>query len=355
MGPGERADLEGLIDIARLERWLDQQVPELGAAPLEASLLSGGASNAVFRIRRGGIWMVLRRPPKVPRPDSEKTMARESRVLEALNQTDVPRPRFHAYCADPDVIGAPFYVMEFVDGWTGYGPPRNPPPFDVPGEHRRNLAFALVDGIASLANVDYRALGLEDFGKPEGFLERQVDRWLSLLGSYVESEGYEGRELPGLSYAADWLRENTPEMSPAGILHGDYSFANALFHHGPPARLAAMVDWELSTIGDPLLDLGWVLYAFRGRDERTSPAGYFDPSDFPFREELASYYAERTGRSVDNLRYYMVLAQFKLACILERHYARALIGRQTREMGARIGDLVVRLAAKAGAMARGKS
>jgi aminoglycoside phosphotransferase (APT) family kinase protein len=128
-----------------------------------------------------------------------------------------------------------------------------------------------------------------------------------------------------------------------------------MFHHGAPARLAAMIDWELATIGDPLLDLGWVLYAYRGRDDPTPPSGYFDASDFPSREDLAEYYAERTGRSIDHLTYYMVLAQFKLGVIMERQYARILNGRQTIEVAGDAGAFVVRLIGKAHAMARGEA
>lgn len=348
--------LDGLVDVPRLQHWLDRHLPTFGDGPLACALLSGGSSNAVFRISRGGETLVLRRPPKVLRPDSKRIIAREARVLEALAGTDVPHPRFHAYCEDESVIGAPFYLMAMIEGWLGYAEGRpDPAPFDAP-EHKRQKAFALVDGIVRLARVDYLAVGLADFGRPEGFLERQVDRWASLLASYRESENYPGREIPGLAYAADWLRANIPNtaptMSPPGIIHGDYSFANALFRNEPPVCLAAMIDWELTTIGDPLLDLGWVLYAFRGRDETTPPAGYFDPQAYPYREELAEHYADGTGRDISHLTYYMVLAQYKLACILERHYARMLNGRQSRHYGEVMDKLVLRLGAKAGEMAK---
>jgi len=352
MSENNGTQFDDLINESQLSAWLDEHLPQLGDAPLHCSLLSGGSSNAVFRIERGGETLVLRRPPKVLRPDSKRIIAREARMLKALAGSDVPHPKFHAYCEDEAVIGAPFYLMAMVEGWLGYAEDRaDPPPFNTP-DHRQQKAYALIDGIAKLANVDYLAAGLADFGRPENFLERQVDRWLSLLASYKESENYAGREIPGLSYAADWLRANTPRMSAPGIIHGDYSFANALFRNDLPVRLAAMIDWELTTIGDPLLDLGWVLYAFRGRDEKTPPAGYFDATDYPYREDLAAYYAEHTGRDIGNLTYYMVLAQFKLAAILERHYARMLIGRQTKHFGEVMGNLVLRLGAKAGEMAK---
>lgn len=337
----------------RFAAWADQHLPQLGRGPVQHSILAGGASNIVIRIARDSAAMVLRRPPKTPRPDSAKIIAREAQVLSALKETDVPHPAFQTYCEDPAIIGAPFYVMAMIDGFLGYPLEKLPEPYDRPGEARRSLAFALVDGIARLSNVDYKKVGLEGFGKPEGFLERQASRWMSQLASYKESEGYEQRDIPGLTYVADWLKANTPPMSKPGVIHGDYSLANAMFQHGTPARLAAMIDWELATIGDPLLDLGWVLYAYRGREEPTPPSGYFDPADFPYREELAEYYAERTGRSLENLTYYMVLAQFKLGVIMERQYARILNGRQTIEVAGDAGAFVERLIGKAYEMARG--
>ncbi|MET0379383.1 MAG: phosphotransferase family protein [Spongiibacteraceae bacterium] len=350
--PLDNPDFDGLIDAEKLSQWLDVNLPQFGDGKLNGKLLAGGVSNAVFRLERGGEPFVLRRPPKVPRPDSIKIIGREAQILRALRDTDVPHPRFYAYCDDANVIGAPFYVMAMVDGWVGYEEGRPyPAPFDH-GENHRLLPFALVDGIAKLANVDYLAVGLDGLGKPEGFLERQVARWSSLLASYRESENYAGREIPGFQYAGDWLKANTPSMSKVGIIHGDYSLANALFAWDTPPRLAAMIDWELGTIGDPLIDLGWVLYAYRGRDEKTPPSGYFDASAFPYREELAEHYAAQTNLPIENLTYFMVLAQYKLASIMERHYARGLTGRQTRERGEDAGKFVLRLAAKAAEMAR---
>ncbi|EEF23527.1 phosphotransferase, putative [Ricinus communis] len=242
--------------------------------------------------------------------------------------------------------------MAMVDGWVGYEEGRPyPSPFDQ-GENHRLLPFALVDAVAKLANVDYKAVGLENFGKPEGFLERQVDRWRSQMESYRQSEDYVGREIPGYDYAGDWLRANTPKTTRYGIIHGDYSLANALIAWDTPPRVAAMIDWELATVGDPLLDLGWLMYAYRGRNEKTPPSGYFDASTFPYREDLAEHYAAQTNLPIDNLTYYMVLAQYKLATIMERHYARGLSGKQSGEASRMAGDFVLRLAAKAEEMAR---
>jgi aminoglycoside phosphotransferase (APT) family kinase protein len=348
----EANDFDGLIDAPRLEDWLDVNLPEFGSGKLTGKLLAGGMTNAVFRLQRGGEPFVLRRPPKVPRPDSARIIAREARLLKALGSTDVPHPRFHAFCEDESVVGAPFYIMAMVDGWVGHDQERPyPAPFDK-GENHRLLPFALVDALAKLANVDYRAVGLEGFGKPEGFLERQVDRWRSQMESYRETEDYAGREIPGFTYAGDWLRANTPTTPRYGIIHGDYSLANALFAWDTPPRVAAMIDWEMATVGDPLLDLGWLLYAYRGRNEKTPPSGYFDASTFPYREELAEHYAAQTNLPIENLTYYMILAQYKLATVMERHYARGLSGKQTGEASRFAGGFVLRLAAKAEEMAR---
>jgi aminoglycoside phosphotransferase (APT) family kinase protein len=347
------APASSVIEAGPFEAWASAALPELGSGPLRQQILAGGSSNIVIKVDRGGTPMIVRRPPLALRPDSLKVIAREARVLEALRGSPVACPAFQAYCQDPAVIGAPFYVMSNVDGFVGYPFDKLPAPYDRPGEPRRQLAFALVDALADLAKVDYRAVGLGDFGKPDGFLERQVSRWLSQLESYAETENYQQRDLPGLTYVVDWLKANTPPMSPPGILHGDYSFANAMFAHGEPARVAAMIDWELATIGDPLLDLGLVLYPFNGRDERTPPAGYFDPTDFPFREELRDRWAERSGRKVENLNYYMVLIQFKMAVILERQHARVLNGKQPKELGGFAEAFVPGLIAKAEAMAKG--
>ena len=180
-------------------------------------------------------------------------MLREYRVLEALNGTDVPHPEAYAACDDDSVMGSSFYLMSVVDGWSPMNTDGWPAPFDTDLEARYGLGIQLIDGPARLARVDWKARGLEGFGKPDGFHDRQVDRWLAHLNAI------QFRELPGLDVASDWLRRHKPTHWEPGIIHGDYQFANAMFNHGAPAQLAAMVDWEMSTVGDPLLDLGWVM------------------------------------------------------------------------------------------------
>src|SRR5690606_1479932 len=197
--------------------------------------------------------------------------------------------------------------------------------------------------------VDYTAIGLADFGKPEGFLERQVERWGSQLASYTKTyKNYQGREIPGLDAAANWLRRNIPQGSKPGLIHGDYGFPNVMFCHDQPPRLAAMIDWELATVGDPLLDIGWYLIGFRDEREPDVLPGptYFDAARFPTRQQLAAHYAKGTGRDVSNLDYYMLLALYKGACILEYKVAAAMDGQMSAEMGAMFDKFVLDNAAE---------
>jgi aminoglycoside phosphotransferase (APT) family kinase protein len=333
----ELHQLENLLDSARLTTWLDSHVPDLGTAPLEARIIHGGTSNVVIGLSRGGASMVLRRPPAVPPPGSDKTILREARVLRALNGTNVPHPICYGVCADAAVIGAPFYVMQLVPGWPGElhnEKIRHRPPFDrMP--HEYGLPFAAVDGLVALANVDYQAVGLEGFGKPDNFLARQVDRWSSQLGSYQTLYNYAGRELPGYDVTVEWLRANTPRNFKAGIMHGDVATTNMLFAPDPPARLTALIDWELSTIGDPLLDLAWFTNSLR--DERWPEIGarssMYGASHWPTRQVLARYYAAGTGRDISCFDYYLILAKFKGGCILEYKVAQAAAGILSSETG----------------------
>jgi len=343
----------GLLQIGPLEAWLAQHAPQLGSGPLQTTRLEGGVSNAVYRITRGGAALVLRRPPRTPRPDSERVIEREARVLKALMGSGVPAPDMIAYCDDPSVTGVKFYLMSFVDAFRLTRTPQDPAPYNDPEcEAYRNLAYALVSGISRLAMVDYKAVGLEGFGKPENFLERQVDRWFGQLESYKSADGYAGRVIEGMDYLGGWLRANRPRTEHIGVIHGDYSFANSMYRFGEPPRLAAMIDWELATIGDTMLDVGSVLYGFRGRDDTTPAVGFFGPEHFPFREDLADAYAEATGRSVERLTFYVVLAIFKLAAIMEGHVARGLAGKSDPGQVRYNADFVDRITAKAVALAR---
>lgn len=333
---GLKHDLDALINIPALTEWLDHNIPALGDGPLTAELISGGYSNVVIGLNRGGKSMVLRRPPAVPPPGSERTVLREARVLSALDGTDVPHPACHGSCDDDAVIGAPFYVMDKVEGWAAQIVDKktvHKAPFDaMPYEYR--IPYAVMDALVALANVDYQAVGLGDFGKPERYLERQVDRWANQLASYRERYDYPGRELPGYELVESWLRDNTPKDYKVGIIHGDVGTPNMLFADAPPARVLALIDWELSTIGDPMVDLGWFLGGMK--DERTPdkvPDGLNGSVNWPSRQELARYYAAGTGRGIEHLDYYLMLARFKAGCIMEYKVAQAAIGKLDKEAG----------------------
>jgi aminoglycoside phosphotransferase (APT) family kinase protein len=243
-------------------------------------------------------------------------------------------------------MGGCFYMMELVEGWSPLGGGGWPAPFDTDIEARAGLAFQLVDGIAKLARVDWESRGLQGFGHPEGFHERQVDRWMSHL------DKVKFRELPGIDEAAAWLRAHKPRTYKPGIMHGDYQFANVMFRHGKPARLAAIVDWEMATVGDPLLDLGWVVQGWLDPDENRTEGSYVDYTGMPTRAELLDYYEKESGRSTADIEYYVILAKFKLAAVLEAGYARAVAGQADNPKMLAFGDVVLSLARGAGDMAR---
>lgn len=310
-----------MIDLDRLARWMDGEgLPGTGD-PLECRFVTGGSQNDIYEIRRGELHAALRIPPASAPASRDGGIWREWRILEALAGTDVPHPSAVAGSRDTDVLGRAFYLMGFVDGWSPMGLVDGawPAPFDTDLDARRDLAFQLVEGIALLGNVDWRARGLDDLGRPDGFHERQVDRWTAFL------DRVKGRELPGFDEAAAWLRAHRPIDYAPGLMHGDYQFANVMYRHGAPARLAAIVDWEMGTVGDPKLDLGWVVQGWP--DDTTAPeattSGYVDMSGMPSRDEVVARYAEVSGRQVDDLDYYVILARWKLAVVLEQGYQRA--------------------------------
>lgn len=344
-GAMSRAEGVGPVDTVRLVRWMDAGDIGPEGEPVELRALDGGGSNEVFELRRGPLRAVLRRPPRELPEGRNEALAREQRVLLALDGTDVPHPRVLGACDDPSVLGSTFTVMELVDGWSPLDEGGWPAPFDRDPEARRGLAFELVEGIARLAGVDWRARGLDGFGRPEGFHDRQVDRWLA------HWEGFRFREIPGLDVAASWLRTHRPRRWSPGILHGDYQFANVMYRHGPPARLAAVIDWEMATVGDPLLDLGWLLMAWPDPGEDVAELLYVDFAGMPSRHELVERYAEVSGRPVDDVDYYVILARFKMAIVLEQGYARHVRGEASNPKVAAFGDWILRTARNAAELA----
>jgi aminoglycoside phosphotransferase (APT) family kinase protein len=342
----EQERVAGLIDETALARWMDERRLPGAEERLAARFISGGSSNEIFEITRGEHRMVLRRPPRQVPEGRNETMLREWRVLSALNGTDVPHAEAIAACDDTSVLGATFYLMGYVDGWSPMSMGRTwPAPFDTDLGARAGLGYQLVDGIAKLSKVDWRARGLEGLGRPDGFHERQVDRWLSHLSKF------QIRELPGSEAAADWLRRHKPSRYEPGIMHGDYQFANVMFSHGAPARLAAIVDWEMATVGDPLLDLGWVIMGWPREGDDPSTAGYVDYTGMPSREQVLEYYERESGRPVDEIDYYEILARFKIAIVLEGGYARYRKGGADNPKMEAFGPIVLDMMQKAAALA----
>lgn len=321
------------VDLDRLALWMDRQGPGLdGRAIEDVQPLTGGTQNILLRFRRGGRAFVLRRPPPVLRANSNAAMRREARVLAALAQTAVPHPGLIAACDDETVLGAAFYLMEPVNGFNASEglPPLHAGSADL----RRRMGLAMVEGIAALGALDYRQLGLEGFGKLDNYLERQVARWQSQLDSYSQLPGWTGPDaIPGVAEVGRWLEANRPAEFVPGIIHGDYHLANVMFRPDS-AELAAIIDWELSTLGDPLLDLGWLIATWPEDGMPRAAALAIEPWDgFCTAAELIAHYQTVSGRDLAQIDWFIVLACYKLGIILEGTHARACAGLAPRETG----------------------
>jgi aminoglycoside phosphotransferase (APT) family kinase protein len=325
------------MDFERLAAWMDDHGLRGKGEPIEHRFLSGGTQNEIYEIRRGDELCVIRIPPTGAPADRDRGILREWRIIEALDGTEVPHTPAVAMCEDASVLGRPFYLMAFVDGWSPMELTEGwPAPFDGDRDARAGLAYQLVEGIALLSKVDWRAKGLEDLGRPDGFHERQVDRWTAFL------DRIKGRELPGFDVAAAWLRAHRPIDYIPGLMHGDYQFANVMYRDGAPARLAAIVDWEMGTVGDPKLDLGWVVQSWPEDTSASeaSESSYVDLAGMPSRPELLEHYARVSGRQVDDIDYYVVLAKWKLAVVLEQGFQRAGDDEKLQAFGPVVLDLM---------------
>jgi aminoglycoside phosphotransferase (APT) family kinase protein len=330
------------LDVARLASWMDErELPGIGS-PTRVRLIAGGTQNEIYEVVRGEQRLALRKPPRHAAPGRDDGIRREWRILAALRGTDVPHAEAIAACDDVTVLGRPFYLMEFVDGWSPMSQPDGlAEPFRSDLALRPELAYALVDGVARLGAVDWRAVGLGDLGRPDGFHSRQVERWLAF---FAKAGGRPG--LDGMATATAWLRAHGPIDFVPGVMHGDYQFANVMFARGVPGRLVAIVDWEMGTVGDPKLDLAWALRDWPDVGEPTS-GGYIDVRGMPTRDSLLERYAQTSGRQVDDIDYYLVLARWKLAIVLEQGFRNA--GTDPVLLG--FGDAVVDLLRSAAGLA----
>jgi aminoglycoside phosphotransferase (APT) family kinase protein len=323
----------------------------LGAGPIEAERVGEGHSNVTYLIRRGGYRSVLRRPPRPPLPPSAHDVLREARLLQALEETAARVPRVLAVCDDDAVLGVPFYVMEEVEGTVVTN--ALPASLSAPSECAR-IGADLIDALVEIHAVDWRAAGLEGFGKPTGYLERQLRRFNGLW------QHNKTRELTIVAEVGDWLAAHMPESPPATIVHGDYRLGNVMLANDPPARVASVFDWELATIGDPLADVGYLTVTWVARDDppdtmfSTLSAVTREPG-FPSREELIARYEERSGRSMGALHWYQALALWKAAVFMEGNYKRFLAGASDDEFLAVFDEGVPALAEKAREIARAGS
>ena len=334
------------VDLEAVSQWMIKN--HLSDTSVHSgTALEGGTQNILVQFSAGSKNYVLRRPPLNLRPNSNQTMRREAAMLKALSGSGVPHPALIGLCEDEALLGCCFYIMEAVDGFN--------PVVGLPDYHagsvsvRHGMGVSLVTAIARLGELDPTRLHVASLGKPENYLQRQVARWRRQLESYEEFEGWDGRsDLVGIERISDWLETHRPAETKPGILHGDVHLANTLFSRDS-ADLAALVDWELTTIGDPLIDLGWLLATWPESAENhgTGAVGVTPWNGFPGPEELLSVYGSVSSRDVSAAEWYGVLACFKLGIIQEGTYARACAGKVARDVGDQLHNRTIWLLERA--------
>jgi aminoglycoside phosphotransferase (APT) family kinase protein len=325
------------LDLGRLRAHLDAAAPGVVAAPLTGEVIAGGRSNLTYLVGDGTAEWVVRRPPLGHVLATAHDMGREYRVMAALFGTAVPVPRMVLLVEDPEVIGAPFYVMEYVRGAVL----RDPADLERLGpEPARELVLSTVDVLADLHAVDPAAVGLAEFGRPAGFNSRQVRRWKRQL------DASRSRDVPGIERLHDRLAAAVPECAAGAIVHGDYRLDNVIVgdDRAVPA-IRAVLDWEMSTLGDPLADVALML-VYAGRPMPSSRGMDRPPLAVPGHptiDDMVARYAARSGRDVSNLRWYVAFAAFKLAVILEGVHYRYVRGQTVGEGFERMGEAVAPL------------
>lgn len=332
---------EPLLVLEPLQRFLDAH--DLGEGPVEPAPIGEGHSNVTYLITRGETEVVLRRPPRGPLPPSAHDVLREARLLRALEPTPARVPQVLAVCEDPELIGCPFYVMERIAGEVIVGDV--PPALDSP-KQRRAIADELIDALVEIHAVDWRAAGLEGFGKPSGYLERQVRRFSGLW------EINKTRDITAVERVGSWLADQMPDSPASTIVHGDYRLGNTMFASQPPARLVSVLDWEMATIGDPLADVGYMCMFWSqdgdADDSLRAQVGQVTRRQgFPSRQELIDRYEQQSGRSMRDLRWYTALALWKATVFMEGNYKRAIAGSTDDPHLRAFGEGVVELARQA--------
>ncbi|MXR50938.1 phosphotransferase [Halovenus sp. WSH3] len=335
-----------LVDVDALAEFLTE---ELG--PVEEYDVyrhEEGHSNETLFVDWGDRELVIRRPPPGETADTAHDVLREYKVIDALQETDVPVPPTVAATDDHSIIGSDFYVMDRLRGAVL----RDSEPETFANEQaRRRIGTELVDTLASIHELDYESVGLGEFGRPAGYTQRQVDRWGKQL-SWAFEVTAEEREVPTLETVGEWLQENCPDEHPHTLVHGDFKLDNVMFDPEPPAELLAVFDWEMATLGDPRADLGWMLSYWREeKDETTSReefvSTFMTHPDYPTREELVERWEDQTGYEFEHERFYRALAVYKLAALGEMFFRRYLEGNSDDPMYPRMEQQVPDLADRA--------
>lgn len=332
-------DVEALVPSQALTTFMDAHLAEPGSGPVVVSKIGQGRSNLTFRVQRGGRAWVLRRPPMGDLPETAHDMMREHRVLSALHGTQVRVPKPVAVCPDTGVIGVPFYMMEEIRGAVI----RESQPDSYAEDDRYRIGLEMIDALAELHTADYAAVGLGDLGKPEGYTQRQVERWTK------QWDFMKTRELEDVDTVRGWLEEHCPSTHPHAIVHGDYKLDNVVFSADPPARLLAILDWEMATLGDPLADVGYLMNFW---PEPGDPTIYGLPQPtqlpgYPTKVELLARYEQRTGFAMTDLAFYRTLALWKLAILLEGLYKRFLAGKADSDWFAVLEQVVPQMGRQA--------
>ena len=344
--------ITGTLDdeaVAALTRWVRAQ--GIGSEVADVVPLTGGSQNVVVRLSIDGRRLVLRRPPPHPRPNSDRTMQREIAVLRTLAGSRVPHPEIVAECEDLTALGVVFYLMEEVDGFNPGNEITPAYVTDLAMRHQVGLNYAA--DVARLGQAPWQGSPLARWKRPGSFLERQVPQWRNAVTAYRQQDGYDHDSLPGVDGLCDWLEANQPPDYVPGIAHGDIHLNNTMLRRDTP-QVAAFVDWEMCTIGDPLLDLGWMLVCWPIEPDPLGSAGYLaDLGGLASRGELLQAYLAAGGRPTGHLDWYLALACLKLGVVIEGTWARYLAGRATREAGQRLHDSAVTLMGLGSAVAAG--
>ncbi|HTQ62748.1 MAG TPA: phosphotransferase family protein [Candidatus Solibacter sp.] len=327
--PGEE------LDLAKLRLFLQRHFPE-ACETITAQQFPSGHSNLTYSIQLGERRLVLRRPPFGSKVKSAHDMGREFRVLSKLHPVYPPAPEVLLYCDDESVLGAPFYVMQPI---TGIILRRDPPPgLAFPPEIARRVCESFVANLALLHSIEFAAIGLGDFGKPVGYLERQVRGWIERY------HGSKTHDIPEVEKLSAWMQQNLPQSCGATLLHNDYKFDNMILDPADLSIIIGVLDWEMSTIGDPLTDLGTALaYWVDADDPDDLQKIRWGPTNYPGnmrRSELVHRYGQITGREIRNMVFYLVFARFKLAVIVQQIYYRYRLGLTHDERFAAMSEVV---------------